>query len=323
MTGIKKAIAALRWLYFSERVLTISELAEAAVFSAFVQAPSKASPFEVSFDITGRIEDPFGVLVILSGLVITRENEQILDQNCESNSPHSTARKFDVLLAHFSVREWLVSGRLRTQVQSFATDECRAHQQLATDCIFHGLFSKPSLEYPPPGQGNMLNYDGQFKLRYDELLLYVANSWLKHTQKVRYESDLDGLITSLFSAGLAVQRCLFFRLCHGEDQQSRHALTPLYIMSRLGLYQPMKELLASGVRMSTREGSHRSALQVASLFGFESIAQLLLDHGADVNIKGGQDGTALQAASSFADEIVVQVLLDHGADVNIKGWSMG
>ena len=205
----------------------------------------------------------------------------------------------------------------------------------------------------------MLNYNGQFKLRYDEpypLLLYVANNWLKHTQKVRYESDLDGLITSLFSAGLPVQWCLFFRLCHGEDQQSRHALTPLYIMSRLGLYQPMKKLLESGVRMSTREGSHRSAFQVASLFSFESLGQLLLDRGADinikggcygstlqaaslggdkltvqlllhrgadVNIKGGQDGTALQADSSFADEIIVQLLLDHGADVNIKVGQWG
>jgi hypothetical protein len=41
------AVAALRWLCFSKRTLTIEELAEATVFSATVKTPREESPLEI------------------------------------------------------------------------------------------------------------------------------------------------------------------------------------------------------------------------------------------------------------------------------------
>jgi hypothetical protein len=64
------AVAALRWLCFSKRTLTIEELAEAAVFSATVKTPREESPLEIVFDTGNRIEDPVDILGILSGLVV-------------------------------------------------------------------------------------------------------------------------------------------------------------------------------------------------------------------------------------------------------------
>ena len=42
------------------------------------------------------------------------------------------------------------------------------------------------------------------------------------------------------------------------------------------------------------------------------VVQLLLDHGADINARGPW-GSALEAASGYGNEKVAQMLLEHGA----------
>ena len=63
-------LEALRWLCFSTKVLTVAELAEAAVFSAFVEPPPESAPLKVSFDKDHFFEDPLDILGLLSGLVV-------------------------------------------------------------------------------------------------------------------------------------------------------------------------------------------------------------------------------------------------------------
>ena len=326
------AIAALRWLCFSAEVLTIRELAEASVFSAFVKAPSKGSPFEVSFDSNERIEDPFDVLIILSGLVTTREYELYFNegssvvQNSESNQPRTTAKNFEILLAHFSVKEYLVSGRLRDQVQPFALDEDLAHERMATTCIYYVLFSQPCLEYPPNDDLQVMLYDRSSSSKYGKeypLFRYAARNWRIHTWSVEDQTQLSDRILSLFSAELPIQWGLFFRNLSFVDKNNARTLTSLYLLSTLGLYQPVKKLLDIEKSIFSPEGFYGSALQTASGYGNESIVQLLIDHGAGVNLKVGQYGCALQAASHHGYESIVQLLIDHGADVNLEGGVHG
>jgi hypothetical protein len=78
------AIRALQWLAFSNRPLTIYELAETAVID-----PGQ----DPAVQIDNRFEDPFAMLRILSSLVTVRPRD---------------AEDSEVLLSHFSVKEYLV-----------------------------------------------------------------------------------------------------------------------------------------------------------------------------------------------------------------------
>jgi hypothetical protein len=333
------ALEALRWLCFSTKVLDINELAEAAVFSAVVQEPSKEAPFEVSFDPSERIADPLDILGILSGLVVIRfpvrkdspekpddSSVSELDlfedgDDCEER-PINVTRTSKILLAHFSIKEYLVSGRLKSQVQEFAIDESRADQLLATNCLYYAFYSQSFFKdgmqiyqgwqkHPvPPKQV----YDGSYPL-----LHYAWYRWLRHARRVKYESELDKMIISLFNADLQLQRCLLFENLERVEHNWSHTLTPLYILSELGLYRACKKLVESQPNMNTREGHYGTALQVASRQGHESIARLLLDNGANSNIEGGYYGTAIRAASYHGRGSIVQILLDHRADVNAQG----
>ncbi|CZR68976.1 uncharacterized protein PAC_18877 [Phialocephala subalpina] len=350
------ATEALRWLCFSTEVLNIEELTEAAVFSAVVQAPSKETPFEVSFDPNERIEDPLDILGILSGLVVTRVPAQRVfpgksddshnkmldlidgDGNYEDIAPSaSTTKTSKILLAHFSVKEYLISGRLNSKVRHFAIDESCAHQLLATNCLYYEFYSQSSVEHNASSHGDWWHNLTAYKRKYDAfytLIDYASKRWLQHAKGVGYKSELDELVVSLFDAGSQVQGCLLFQHVERVEWDSIHALTPLYILSSLGLYFPCDTLLESGSDPNEREGHYGTALQSAAYQDRNNIVRLLLNNGADANIEGGhygsalqaasysgrgKYGSALQAASSQGNKNVVQVLLDHGADVNIQG----
>jgi len=148
------AVEALRWLCFSEDVLTIEALAEAAVFSATVEGPSQESPLKVSFDI----------MSVLSGLVVYRPPDNRSDDSdndvADSDSDedlHSQSeidkKKSKILLSHFSVKEYLVSGRLGSRVDRFAIDESRAHEILAMKCLYFTLYCQEFLQYSETSYG--------------------------------------------------------------------------------------------------------------------------------------------------------------------------
>ena len=335
------ALEALRWLCFSEEILKINELAEAAVFSAVVQAPSKEKPFDVGFDPNERIQDPLDILGILSGLVITRSPAQRTflgesnDRNLSTpfegdNDREETARPLDVaerseiILAHFSVKEYLVSGRLRSQVQHFAIDKSHAHQVLATNCLYYGFYSQSFLEGNNDWQlsrkrpSSEWPYDASYPL-----LHYALYVWLFHAKRVEYESELNKLIISVFNTELQLRLSLLLRHFLEIENVASRELSPLYIFSSLGLYLPCKKLLESGTDINTLGGHHGYPLQAASAKGHENIVRLLLEHGADINLQSEAYGSASQVASFRSYENVVQLLLEYGADINLQGGLYG
>jgi hypothetical protein len=327
------AIEALRWLCFAEKVLTIQELAEAAVFSAKVQAPANETPLEVSFDASERIQDPLDILGILSGLVVVyRPHDEAHDEDDEDDDedynllavernpisnndlrpplePASQISK--VLLSHFSVKEYLVSGRLRCQVERFTIHEPRAHEILATSCLYYIMYCQQSFGLV------VLSRNSTCEFRCDEfspLFPYAKENWVKHARKVEYQSNLTHLIVFLLQAELPLKGCLLL-YADEDDQSISQTLTPLYLASYLGLYWPCKNLVETGVDVSVEGGYYGNSLQAASFSGSESIVQLLLNHGADVNAQGGVFGSALQAASGQRSESIVQLLLRNGANL--------
>jgi Ankyrin repeats (3 copies)/Ankyrin repeat len=317
------AIAALRWLCFSVRVMTIEELAEAAIFSANVQAPSEEAPFEVFFDVGDRIQDPLDILGILSGLVV-----YIQPSNLERTPPDSAWNpekltwESQVVFSHFSVKEYLVSGRLGNQVDQFIMDERCADEMLATSCLHYILYSRRFVERDDFALSPRFRPNDTHKNYTTPPLLYYASKfWVYHARKVAYESDLAHLIVSLFGTEKSVIKWL---ILHDSwfDRGICKTLTSIYLASMLDLYWPCKVLVEAGADVNIEGGNYGSPLQAAASNGNGRIVQFLLDHGANVNIHGeGEEkyGHALYNASRDGHERIVRLLLNSGADVNQQG----
>jgi hypothetical protein len=90
----EEARVALLWLAFSDRPLLLTELAEAIVINPRSDRP---------FDPEDRFPDPESVLEIFSSLVSILPNDP----------QGAVIGRGRVTLAHFSVKEYLVSDRIR------------------------------------------------------------------------------------------------------------------------------------------------------------------------------------------------------------------
>jgi hypothetical protein len=317
------AVEALRWLCFSEGVITIGVLAKAAVFSATVEGPSEESPLKVCFDRDDLIQDPLDIMSILSGLVVYRSpddrsdnSDDDADNSDEDDELHSHPKidttKSKILLSHFSVKEYLISGRLRSRVDRFAIDERRAHEILTTKCLYFLLYCQEFLEYSEQSE----DYRTTFRCPFFD---YASGRWVYHARRVEYESKLSNLIISLFELEQPLKG-LSERL---ELDRKYGAPTPVYHAAFWGLYWPCKKLIENGADVNMQGGFYGNPLQAASKTSHESIVPLLLHHGANVNLQGGFYGSALQAAIWVGKESIIKLLLDHRANVNIQGGSWG
>ncbi|KAH0563190.1 hypothetical protein GP486_002236 [Trichoglossum hirsutum] len=123
----QEAIAAIKWLAFSDRPLRVEELAEAVVIKP--QADLPCDPEE-------RLADPHDILQILSSLVVTstRKRQLSVDGWLEPEEVE------EIRLAHFSVKEYLVSDRVKPlPVMAFCTTDAIAHRATAESCLLYIL----------------------------------------------------------------------------------------------------------------------------------------------------------------------------------------
>jgi ankyrin repeat protein len=334
---------ALRWLCFSEVTLTIAQLAEAAIFSATVESPSEEAPLEISFDNDAFFQDPLDILGLLSGLVVclplantddfdewddmddleelgdtdeADKSDSVVDSDdMEHQAPEPLAEigvKSKILLSHFSVKEYLTSGRLRSQVCCFSMDEGRAYEVIATNCIYFILCFQESPDGPEASSSNYfidLTHSRPF-------FVYACRHWDNLARKVDYESKLTDLIISILKAELRLRK--FFLTKAVPDDLKSPDIPPLYFAAALQLYWPCKKLTQNGVDGNGQEGYWGHALQAASTFGAKNLIQLLLYHGADANIRGGHYETALNGALSSRNENIVRPLLEYGANINLE-----
>jgi ankyrin repeat protein len=231
-----------------------------------------------------------------------------------------------VRIAHYSVQEYLESGRiLHPKVANFSVKMREAHTEVACVCLTYllSMARGSSAEYP--------------------LALYAAERWHEH-----YHDGNKG--THLVER----QAIRLFRSTEGEFENwlrnrnrgafwelggnIRHPPSRVYYAALLGLDIVISGLLSvkpfggrsSGLNplevsalVNGRGGYYGNPLQVASYSGNEKVVRLLLDNNADVNAQGGFHGNALQAASYRGYDEIVRLLLDKKADVNAQGGECG
>ena len=289
----------LRWLAFSARPLRLKEVAE------IVAIDVTRNP---AFDKDDVLEDPSDALEMCSSLVTT--NVAITDGSEDRT----------IALAHYSIKEYLVSDRIRqSQVALYSLEGQACNDYIAQCCVGYLLqfqnteaFSNETIE----------SY---------QMTRYAAQGWIRHA-KAGFDSEgpLSRLILKLFSpqngAYLNWLR-VWDPVEHYGPQLDRNRwqfANPLYYASYVGLSGIARMLIEqTGADVNAQGGSFGNALQAALYEGNEQIVELLLSSGADVNAQGGRFGNALQAASYIGNKEIVELLLSNSADVNAQGGRFG
>ena len=287
------AFKLLQWLTYSARPLRLEEVAETIAID--VKGNPRVNP-------ENRFPEPRDILSICSSL-LALESQTSKDSD-----------SVIVELAHFSVKEYLISERiLQGKARRYSIHEINANISICNDCLAYLLdldestFSSYQLltEYPLAG--------------------YAASYWTQHAQVAEKDINFDPfLVMELFlkkENGVLLRLSLYKPDSSVPDivRDSSNICHPLYYASVAGLNQCARLLLDKGTDVNAQGGFFGNALQVATHHGHHQMMQVLLDKGADVNAQGGFYGNALQAAVDDGDDQLVKMLLDKGADVNAQG----
>jgi ankyrin repeat protein len=316
----EEALKILTWLSYAERPLTTAEVS---------QVTGIVIGEECRFDEDEVLEDSNDILRICSSLVSIATAGTGNNKSDDDDDDSTYDQIFDgeqgpdagviyVRLAHFSVKEYLISTR--PSIERYRLSGQESHDTLATCCLVYLLRFKED-EWQNPDCESIFSF-----------ARYASRFWTEHARVSGMRSNQQrDLSTKIFTqnstAFLAWMR--FFDIDRSWDRdpdirRTLHALPkPLYVASHEGLAQAVSAVLAAGAEVNAQGGEYGNALQVASLRGHEEVVQTLLAAGAEVNAQGGEYGNALQAASREGDKKVVQMLLAAGAEVNAQGGEYG
>jgi ankyrin repeat domain-containing protein 50 len=331
---------ALIWLAFSRRPLRIEELAEAAVVDSNLSPP---------FDPEERLHDPCNDILEILGSLVTISSEEIsnnalddirnsdldgalwvsdLDVALRDSDLDVTLSDSDydltdstgkeIRLAHFSVKEYLLSNRIGiSSASEFRATSVEADRFMSESCLQY------ILHYDQSDSRTTSPKD----LEYFPLLQYACEFWYIHARSISVggRKSIDSVISRLFSSDTVLVAWL---RVHRPDMSTESPFSvsgnfglPLYYASYIGLESVVRLLLEHKADVDAKGYGGRTVLFAAAYGGHEVIVRLLLEHKADVDAKDDSGWTALYAAAHRGHEAVVRLLLEHKADVDAKNNS--
>ena len=289
------AVSILRWLTFSERPLRLLELAEVVTVNL------EGEPW---FDETSRFPDLKDILAICFGLVIIDEKKEEV-----------TYEKSVVRLAHFSVKEYLISERIQSQkAAKYYVQEHQSHEYIATSCLAYILgfetLLRPILD---------LNCNRDVLRRNvsqaGPLLEYAFHWWTFHA---RHLDSQIGSLQRVSEEFLDVKRPAykFWFTLFTRDVNPATVAPPLWQMAWHGVLGLVAQVLDRGADINEIFGPLGTALSVASRKGAEKVVRHLLLHGAEADLTYEGFGTPLQRACAGGHLNTARVLLAAGATAN-------
>ncbi|THY72475.1 hypothetical protein D6C87_07868 [Aureobasidium pullulans] len=335
---LQDTIRLLQVLTWSERPLLIEEVVD-------LLAVDLDSP--VGFDMENRLPNPHEMVQLCSGLVtLGTQSLDPEDDNVEGDFFtlfEASGSREEIRLAHFSVKEYLISDNVRNANYQAWLIQPIAAASVASVLLTYLL----CLE--------METAEDEIASAYP-LAFYAAKHWTYFGRVADSEDTrLHILIDKLL---LEPGRRSRWLSVYNPDTGRRFRKTslptpePLYYASLCGLEQVSIRLLKGGADVNTVGGEYENALQAAAAGNHENITKLLINWGANVNAynsvstlqvasKGicgnivrlllangahvnahsGMYGNALQAACARSNADTVQILLGYGADVNAQGGS--
>lgn len=261
------ALSILRWLAFSIEPLYLNQLAEVTAINC---------DGDLVFDPSEKLEDPLDVLAICCSLVTIIQPENVDERR--------------VVLSHFSVKEYLVSERIRNGPASgFHPSEAASHNFIAKSCIACLLhFQDPDdilwpvsrYEYPWPlwsivGSSPSQDMDGvlwPYSMNVDYLRMRAGCHGLSKSEKRNTTSNLGS-----YAAHSWYKHA---RAGDPEDLSMTEAI--------MKLISPGNPAFASWLRIIDRlsgitktRNLQPHPLCFAALFGFVSPVRLLLELNPD------------------------------------------
>lgn len=337
----REAVAMLRWLSFAKHALTLGELQEARLISPELEGSvewddpgSMDDIVEILGDLI-HVEGPFDVSTKRvrwkgaqgrdwlaydsyrdyarvhggnpSDGITSPDNFPAGDRTDLYNAWWSEeGQKFArVQLAHFSVKEYLVSTHARQDLfLDLPFHETTAQRYLAQSCLTYLLhYSKADEDC----------WCAQDNLKYP-LLGYATKNWISHVDG----NDEHAMTHEVALLRDNKARSDWLRARYGIYNSADDAL---YCASELGHRACVKALLDLGEPVNTVGGVHLSqtALQAACEKGHQAVVQVLLDAGADVDWISVNNHefrtTALHEATIEGHEDIVDMLLAAGASI--------
>ena len=217
-----------------------------------------------------------------------------------------------VQFSHFSVKEYLTSGRLAAAAQSVSFHHITlapAHTILAQACL-----------------GVLLRLDDSTRESYVErfpLVEYAAEHWVDHALLEAESFRIKGGIENMFdqdkphlSRWIRVHDIDDIGQSDGDNPPKA---APVYYAAICGFSHVVEKLLREHPDHVNAEGGGRgTAFHAASRWNHVDVTQSLLKYGADINALGQWGRTPLHTASAWGNLEIGQWLLEHGADVDAK-----
>ncbi|OCL07885.1 hypothetical protein AOQ84DRAFT_267871, partial [Glonium stellatum] len=243
----RDAFKILQWLSFSYHPVTLNEISEMLAID-LDKIPR--------YDPDQRLQDPKDVLSICGSLISISDNDNV------------------VRLSHYSVKEYLLSDRIRMGSQS------RYHvSQIETDIFMAETCLAYFLEF------DTWSYDIISELNDRPLIQYAVDFWYSHFDHIEKSARPARLI------GLALQLLdetnrIFSKLTWMSVTSRRHgkSYSPLYYAAIIGSRDLIEIILDRGADVNAESGGCGNALQAASWRCNVNAVRVLLERGADVNL---------------------------------------
>lgn len=342
---LEEALIMLRWLSFGASSLTLGELQEARL-------TCPTGDGAVAWDDPGSIQD---IVEILGDLVYVEDPTYVMAEAphwssqaprsriaCHSFQAYVTAHSREVVaspvnadykqlyeawllqdgkqfsnirLAHFSVKEYLLSGRVPHQLcDEFNLRQTAAREVLAQSCLVY-LSHYSRSERKRASAADFATFP---------LLRHAALHWPGYVdpdmaEPTRHELQFlqDDRARTAWVRVLTSNQGVW-----DQTQKPKYMYgSALYFASSLGHQACVQWLLKQAVDVNALAGPYNTALQVASANGHQTIVDKLLEHGADPNVLRSLSlaytVTALCAASTHGHHGIVLSLLASGARPNI------
>jgi ankyrin repeat protein len=230
-----------------------------------------------------------------------------------------------VRLAHFSIKEYLVSDRIkRGAAGCFAFSETDAHWHIAHSCLAYHLHRSAG-GYPKNEKGEWPYLDA-----------YAAEEWPTRLELFPRESWPQDVAIAAARALSMGSPSLYETMRRARDNKAPHfqwsrfrkdfpfqypgrIWRPLCFTAQLGFFHLTDMLIDSMSREYLTQEDLDIALVEAAFAGSTAVVGLLLERGASVDGVGSYKKTALQTAAYAGHAEVVEQLLDRGADINGQG----
>ncbi|KAJ5688691.1 Ankyrin repeat protein [Penicillium macrosclerotiorum] len=272
------AIRLLQFMCFSEGPLTVKEAVDALAVNLADGA---------YFDTSERMPVPREITGIASSLISTTPDHKIQ-------------------LAHFSVKEYLISERVESSFSAHLI-EIEARASITRVCLVY----MNHLEKSRTAEEIIALFP---------LAAYAAQNWMKHARYAEGRPETLKAIKYFLLEQIDAYTCwlkLFepdepWRGVPPEPHQRRER-TQLYYAAKAGLPHVVRLLLDNGAAIDDEGGIYGTALQVACIRGHEDVVQALLERGANVNAKCGLHGDALTASCFRGHVSITKMLLEAGA----------